>query len=161
MLIGRLFYWAYLYCTSFSAGPTCDWAPIPHYINNHLSWISLVNQLPKETRKKVRAVVVTGWSRYDHFATLCELLPSALPCLAMCLATFKEGYFDDEIHKKVSQNLGYLRPIQLEYKPFMQLDDNCGNFPGSLQSLCITGAQVGNFEGGGPIREKGHTRTFF
>lgn len=103
---------------------------MPHYINNHLSWISLINQLPKETKKKIRAVTVTGWSRYDHFATLCELLPSALPCLAMCLATLKEGYFDDEIHRNVSQNLGYLRPIQLEYKPFMQLDDNCGNFPG-------------------------------
>ena len=94
-----------------------------------------MNQLPKETKNKIRTVAVTGWSRYDHFATLCELLPSALPCLAMCLATLKEGYFDDEIHKAVSQNLGYLRPIQLEYKPFMQLDNSCGNFPGLLRSF--------------------------
>lgn len=111
-------------------GPFCDWTPIPHYINNHLSWMSLVSQLPKETRDKVRAITVTGWSRYDHYATLCELLPSALPSLAMCLAVLKEGHFDNEIHEKVSRNLGYLKCIQLEYKPFMQLDDNCGNFPG-------------------------------
>eukprot|EP00795_Rhopilema_esculentum_P017789 gene17789-9467_t len=114
-----------------SAGPSCDWTPMPHYINNHLSWLSLINQLPKETKKKVKAIMVTGWSRYDHYATLCELLPAALPCLAMCLAVLKEGLFNKSIHEKVSRNLGYLQCFQLEYKPFMQLDSNCGNFPGS------------------------------
>eukprot|EP00112_Aurelia_sp_Birch-Aquarium-sp1_P019757 Seg495.12 transcript_id=Seg495.12/GoldUCD/mRNA.D3Y31 product="Hexosaminidase D" protein_id=Seg495.12/GoldUCD/D3Y31 len=117
-----------------SAGPTCDWTPIPHYINNHLSWLSFVQQLPAETRIKVKGITVTGWSRYDHYATLCELFPAALPCLAMCLAVLKEGSFTGELHQNVSRNLGYLKCIHLEYKAFMQLDDNCGNFPGNVSS---------------------------
>ncbi len=29
--------------------------------------------------------------RYDHYATLCELLPAALPSLAYCLQALREG----------------------------------------------------------------------
>jgi hypothetical protein len=29
--------------------------------------------------------------RYDHYATLCEVLPAGLPSLALCLAVLKEG----------------------------------------------------------------------
>jgi hexosaminidase len=38
--------------------------------------------------------VLTGWSRYDHFSTLCELFPAAIPSLAVCLHTASKGYFD-------------------------------------------------------------------
>ncbi len=111
---------------------------MPHYINNHLSWMSLHRQLPLETKSKIKTIVLTGWSRYDHFATLCELLPAALPCLAMCLAVMKEERFTSEVHEKVSRHLGYLRAIPLEYKPFMQVDDNYGNFPGDLLLFIIS-----------------------
>lgn len=29
--------------------------------------------------------------RYDHFSVLCELLPVAIPSLAVCLQTLKNG----------------------------------------------------------------------
>lgn len=38
--------------------------------------------------------MLTGWSRYDHFSTLCELFPSAIPSLGICLHTASKGYFD-------------------------------------------------------------------
>ena len=32
-----------------------------------------------------------SFCRYDHYATLCELLPAALPSLAFCLGALSEG----------------------------------------------------------------------
>ena len=38
-----------------------------------------------------RGLVLTGWSRYDHFAVLCELLPVALPSLIVNLVIVTQG----------------------------------------------------------------------
>jgi hexosaminidase len=47
----------------------------------------------KSNFKQVRGLVLTGWQRYDHFATLCELLPAALPSLVLNLITASSGHF--------------------------------------------------------------------
>ena len=55
-----------------------------HY-NNHLAWSE---QMGRESRRiQFRGIVLTGWSRYDHFAVLCELLPTAIPSLVLNLLT--------------------------------------------------------------------------
>ena len=46
-------------------------------------------------------------SSYDHFSGLCELLPTALPSLALCLATVIQGKFTPQMHSKVSKDLGF------------------------------------------------------
>jgi len=113
-----------------SSGPVCNLPPLMHHINNHLSWIQLVASLPEELQKKIKGIAVTGWSRYDHFATLCELLPTALPSLAMCLQVLDKKCFHKEIQDNVSKELGYLHPLVMMDSPHMD-DEPCGNFPGS------------------------------
>ena len=110
-----------------SSGPTCDLVPVQHHINNHLSWINLIESFDIELKSKVKGIAVTGWSRYDHFATLCELLPAAFPCLALCLQVLKEESFTSTVHGKVSKTLGYINPIPLSG----YFDCVGGNFPGS------------------------------
>jgi len=60
-----------------------------HYRNN-LAWLDVMQRESDidESHGKpsnFRGLVLTGWSRYDHFAVLCELLPVALPSLILNL----------------------------------------------------------------------------
>lgn len=44
--------------------------------------------------KHIRGLALTGWSRYDHLAVLCELLPASLPSLITNLITVSDGEFN-------------------------------------------------------------------
>ena len=68
-----------------SSGPCADMVPIQHHINNHLSWLALVDNFHNDISCKIKGISLTGWSRYDHYATLCELLPVSAPCLDFIL----------------------------------------------------------------------------
>eukprot|EP00111_Clytia_hemisphaerica_P002382 TCONS_00006804-protein len=116
--------------TSFkgSSGPTCDLVPIQHHVNNHLSWFNLIESFDQELKVKIKGVAVTGWSRYDHFATLCELLPAAFPCLVLCLQVLRQGSFTRTLHENVSKSLGYVNAIPLS--GYFN-ENGTGNFPGS------------------------------
>ncbi|XP_046667471.1 hexosaminidase D-like [Homalodisca vitripennis] len=53
-----------------------------HY-NNQKSWLRFLARSNTDT--KIAGYVLTGWSRYDHFAILCELLPPSIPSLLLNL----------------------------------------------------------------------------
>ncbi|XP_046334530.2 uncharacterized protein LOC124116932 isoform X1 [Haliotis rufescens] len=108
---------------------------VSYHLENHLNWIQLVKEikdiLPLE---KFRGFAMTGWQRYDHFAALCELLPSSVPSMAVNLMAIKNGGFTADIHNVTSRILKCSRLIELDFPKKVNnsyiITQDC-NFPGS------------------------------
>jgi len=80
-------------------------------------------------------VAVTGWQRYDHFATLCELLPSGLPSLALDMLAVSKGYFNQSLREPLDLAMSCPtspRPmVNLERDSFLWERFSPCSFPGS------------------------------
>uniref|UniRef100_A0A1I7UE65 beta-N-acetylhexosaminidase n=1 Tax=Caenorhabditis tropicalis TaxID=1561998 RepID=A0A1I7UE65_9PELO len=57
---------------------------ISRYLENQKSYVKLMDLHPKASGK-VEGIFVTGWSRFNHFNALCELLPVSIPSLIVDL----------------------------------------------------------------------------
>uniref|UniRef100_A0A182NCW9 Uncharacterized protein n=1 Tax=Anopheles dirus TaxID=7168 RepID=A0A182NCW9_9DIPT len=68
--------------------------PVRRHLENTLRWLAVMQGEGNRFQHGLQGLALTGWQRYDHFAILCELLPAALPSLAVCLSTAAKGYFD-------------------------------------------------------------------
>ncbi|XP_026729051.1 hexosaminidase D-like [Trichoplusia ni] len=64
-------------------------SPVRRYVSNHEAWIAEIKKYSSTIN--FAGIILTGWSRYDHYATLCELLPVSLPSLASCLRTLTKS----------------------------------------------------------------------
>jgi len=69
---------------------------VQHHYLNHLAWIKVMKRLSSQGVVQFEGVALTGWSRYDHFLQLCDILPEALPSLAFNLQTMQYGELDDQ-----------------------------------------------------------------
>lgn len=79
---------------------------IQHHYLNHLSWIEVILEKHKLSVVKFRGIAITGWSRYDHFLALCDLLPQAIPSLVYNLQTMQFGRITPEKKYEISSKLG-------------------------------------------------------
>ena len=59
---------------------------VSYHLANHQAWLeTLRNVQSRHPSLRLKGWAMTGWSRYDHFAVLCDLLPTGLPSLVACL----------------------------------------------------------------------------
>ncbi|XP_074040799.1 hexosaminidase D [Leptinotarsa decemlineata] len=88
------------------ATSSCQLIPvIKYHLSNHLAWLT---ELEKNSKKigNLRGIALTGWSRFDHFATFCELLPCGIPSLCFCMATWISGGYSQDLEESVRKLLG-------------------------------------------------------
>ncbi|KAL1117110.1 hypothetical protein AAG570_004438, partial [Ranatra chinensis] len=103
---------------------------LEHHVGNHVQWVDTIRK-QRPLKINLHGIAITGWSRYDHYATLCELLPTALPTLALCLSVWKNCGYAPALHKEVATALGYVKvPLLLSPYPRPQPVAAELNFPG-------------------------------
>lgn len=75
-------------------GATSPSAMLPnitkHYENTK-SWLTYISK-HVEPRTKIMGYVLTAWSRYDHFSSICELLPVSIPSLVLNLLMITSAF---------------------------------------------------------------------
>ncbi|XP_053646485.2 hexosaminidase D-like [Cherax quadricarinatus] len=75
-----------------ATGPRAIMPDAAKHAANTLAWVQVGQRMRRYAGLNVAGIVVTGWSRYDHFAVLCELLPPSVPSLVLTLLTASRGF---------------------------------------------------------------------
>ncbi|XP_015501219.1 hexosaminidase D [Parus major] len=103
---------------------------IGHHLRNQLEWLRVARRSPADV---LEGIALTGWQRYDHFSVLCELLPVAIPSLAVCLQALKNGGYSEQVKENVENLLGM---SNLEIDTYMST--SLGTFPGNTIFTLVT-----------------------
>ncbi|XP_037077956.1 hexosaminidase D-like [Pollicipes pollicipes] len=112
-------------------GETLVVPPLRRHLDNTLNWLDVMRQEGPKFTDGFRGLVLTGWQRYDHFAVLCELLPAAVPSLAIGLVTASNGFFNSSLRKPLYEAL-HCRAADDD--PFFDLEEDPEGF--SFFSFC-------------------------
>jgi len=79
---------------------------VQRHVGNNMGWLEVMRREATGSNKvHFRGIALTGWSRYDHFAVLCELLPAAVPSLILNLMALKLGGLTAEATKRAGDLL--------------------------------------------------------
>ncbi|KAH9362944.1 hypothetical protein HPB48_014274 [Haemaphysalis longicornis] len=85
-------------------GETLTVPNVRMHLENNEGWLEVMNEQHAKF-PNFRGIVVTGWQRYDHFATLCELLPAGLPSLILNLLVLSNGAYSTDLVSKFQELL--------------------------------------------------------
>lgn len=89
-----------------ASGELATVTSIEHHYRNHISWIEVMHQKISRHILEFKGVALTGWSRYDHFLQLCDILPQAVPSLVVCLQAIQFGELNNDHRNEISRELG-------------------------------------------------------
>lgn len=110
-----------------AANPDSYITNINDRLGNHKEWMEIY-EMYKGTIP-FRGIVMTGWQRFDHFGVLCELLPQAIPSLAVNLMFINERKADHSALVRVGDTLKCSSFINLDLQ-YLEYANKC-DFPGS------------------------------
>lgn len=110
-----------------ASGELATITSIQHHYLNHVSWIGVMKEKVSNKILEFIGVAITGWSRYDHFLTLCDLLPEAIPSLIFNLQVMQYGPLDDQKKQEITKRLGCSG--QIPWDGVVNYPVKC-NFPG-------------------------------
>jgi hypothetical protein len=78
---------------------------IGHHQRNQQTWLEAMYIASERFRVNFTGIAITGWSRYDHMLSLCELLPSSIPSLAYVLQTIVHGRLTDQLNETIAASM--------------------------------------------------------
>jgi len=78
---------------------------VGHHQRNQQTWLEAMYLASFRRNVSFTGIAITGWSRYDHMLSLCELLPSSIPSLAYTLQTIVHGRLDYGLNVTISRSL--------------------------------------------------------
>ncbi|XP_042204044.1 hexosaminidase D-like [Homarus americanus] len=110
-----------------AANPESYITNINDRLGNHKEWMEIFDLYVSTIH--FRGIVLTGWQRFDHFAVLCELLPQAIPSLAVNLMFISERKADHGALARVGDALKCNSFINLDLQ-YLEYANKC-DFPGS------------------------------
>ena len=84
---------------------------VKHHYLNHLTWNQQIFNQMSRGACNFKGIALTGWSRYDHFLQLCDLLPEAIPSLVYNLQTVQLGELTPQKRADLSSELGCDRTL--------------------------------------------------
>ncbi|XP_063593508.1 hexosaminidase D-like [Penaeus indicus] len=96
-------------------------------LTNHKEWMEVLGMY--KSTIPFRGIVLTGWQRFDHFSILCELLPQAIPSLAVNLMYIAEQKADHGALARVGDVLKCNSFLNLDLQ-YLENPNKC-DFPGS------------------------------
>lgn len=127
----------YLWTASAFKGAFGETLTVPdakRHLENHKAWLNVMTE-QNSSFSGFRGIALTGWQRYDHFASLCELLPAGLPSLILNLLTVSQGHFNNKIFPQMQELLDCSSRshyhLDLEHDPNMWRALVVCFFPGS------------------------------
>jgi hypothetical protein len=63
-----------------------------HHVLNNRAWLQFMES-PLSEKASFSAIILTGWSRFDHFMPLCDLFPTAYQSLVSSIFIINTGKY--------------------------------------------------------------------